>query len=57
MTFDNAEELEKIKEHYPEAELVIRVLADDSYSACRVRPPRTCLFSSLPTRVVGCVLA
>jgi ornithine decarboxylase len=32
MTFDNAGELEKIKNYFPNAKLVIRVAADDSYS-------------------------
>jgi ornithine decarboxylase len=35
MTFDNADELYKIKQHYPTAKLVLRVLADDSRSVCR----------------------
>jgi len=35
MTFDNSDELYKIKEHYPTARLVLRVLADDSRSVCR----------------------
>jgi len=35
MTFDNADELLKIKEHCPEAKLVLRVLTDDSRSVCR----------------------
>jgi len=33
MTFDNATELKKIAELYPESELVLRILADDSLSA------------------------
>eukprot|EP01134_Creolimax_fragrantissima_P006005 CFRG6005T1 len=36
MTFDNEDELAKIKEHYPNARLVLRVLTDDSYSVCRL---------------------
>ncbi|ORX63153.1 hypothetical protein DM01DRAFT_1379678 [Hesseltinella vesiculosa] len=36
MTFDNAEELYKIKQLYPEAELVLRILADDSKSVCQL---------------------
>jgi len=32
MTFDNAEELKKIKTIYPDAELIIRILADDTRS-------------------------
>jgi len=35
VTFDNADELLKIKEHLPEAELVIRLLPDDSGSVMR----------------------
>jgi len=36
MTFDNSEELYKIKEIYPEAELFLRILTDDSQSQCRL---------------------
>lgn len=36
MTFDCKDELAKIKAIYPEAELVIRVLVDDSYSVCKL---------------------
>jgi diaminopimelate decarboxylase len=36
MTFDNEDELEKIAKVYPEAELVLRILADDSHSVCRL---------------------
>lgn len=36
MTFDNAEELYKIKALYPEAELVLRILTDDSNSLCQL---------------------
>jgi len=35
MTFDNADELYKIKDYYPEAELVIRIDVDDSKSICQ----------------------
>ena len=35
MTFDNIDELYKIKESFPNAELVLRILTDDSASACR----------------------
>lgn len=35
MTFDNADELHKVKEHFPEAKMVLRVLTDDSRSVCR----------------------
>lgn len=36
MTFDNADELHKIKKHFPGAELVLRILTDDSASLCRL---------------------
>ncbi|KAJ5565057.1 hypothetical protein N7513_001299 [Penicillium frequentans] len=36
MTFDNADELYKIKTHFPEAELYLRILTDDSTSLCRL---------------------
>ena len=35
MTFDNAEELHKCKKHHPNAQLVLRILTDDSRSVCR----------------------
>eukprot|EP00158_Paraphelidium_tribonemae_P008617 Partr_v1_DN28630_c0_g1_i2_m50063 putative ornithine decarboxylase len=35
MTFDNAEELFKIKTHFPNAELVLRIITDDSRSVCK----------------------
>ncbi|KAG2184993.1 hypothetical protein INT43_000906 [Umbelopsis isabellina] len=36
MTFDNAEELYKIKENFPDAELLLRILTDDSQSVCQL---------------------
>lgn len=36
MTFDNADELYKIKELFPSAELYLRILTDDSASRCRL---------------------
>lgn len=36
MTFDNADELYKIKELFPHAELYLRILTDDSASLCRL---------------------
>jgi len=35
MTFDNADELTKIADVYPEASLVLRIITDDSNSVCR----------------------
>ena len=36
MTFDNADELYKIKRFFPNAELFLRILTDDSTSLCRL---------------------
>jgi ornithine decarboxylase len=36
MTFDNTDELLKIKTCYPDADLVLRILTDDSASLCRL---------------------
>ncbi|KAJ3219786.1 Antizyme inhibitor 1 [Dinochytrium kinnereticum] len=36
VTFDNADELRKIKQHMPNAQLVIRILTDDSKSLCKL---------------------
>jgi ornithine decarboxylase len=36
MTFDNADELYKIQAHFPDAELVLRIMTDDSASLCRL---------------------
>ncbi|VBB75306.1 Putative ornithine decarboxylase [Podospora comata] len=36
MTFDNADELRKIARFYPEAELYLRILTDDTSSLCRL---------------------
>lgn len=36
MTFDNADELYKIKAHFPDADLYLRILTDDSTSLCRL---------------------
>jgi ornithine decarboxylase len=36
MTFDNADELRKIRAFFPDAELVLRILTDDSASLCRL---------------------
>ncbi|TPX06924.1 uncharacterized protein E0L32_011148 [Thyridium curvatum] len=35
MTFDNADELQKIAKLYPDAELFLRIITDDSASLCR----------------------
>ena len=36
MTFDNSDELYKIKRFFPDAELFLRILTDDSTSLCRL---------------------
>ncbi|KAI3651672.1 hypothetical protein MP228_002975 [Amoeboaphelidium protococcarum] len=36
MTFDNADELHKIKLLHPSAQLVLRILTDDSHSVCKL---------------------
>jgi len=35
MTFDNLQELQKIRVHYPEAELFLRIVVDDSGALCQ----------------------
>lgn len=63
MTFDNADELYKIKRVHPNAKLVLRILTDDSKSLCRLglkfgAPLDTCpgllqLAKQLDLNVVG----
>ncbi|KAI5779464.1 pyridoxal-dependent decarboxylase [Geopyxis carbonaria] len=36
MTFDNPEELYKVKKYFPEAKLLLRIATDDSKSLCRL---------------------
>jgi ornithine decarboxylase len=36
MTFDNADELHKVAKLYPEAELLLRIMTDDTSSQCRL---------------------
>jgi ornithine decarboxylase len=36
MTFDNTDELHKCKQHYPNAQLVLRIWTDDSKSQCQL---------------------
>jgi len=35
MTFDNTDELVKIARHFPDAEMILRIITDDSHSLCR----------------------
>jgi len=35
MTFDNIDELVKVAKHYPDAEMILRIITDDSHSLCR----------------------
>ena len=64
MTFDNADELLKVKAHHPSAQLVLRLLPDDSGSVMRFGvkfgaplvhvEPLLQLASSLGLQVLGC---
>ncbi|GAA5860364.1 hypothetical protein JCM8547_003477 [Rhodosporidiobolus lusitaniae] len=36
MTFDNADELAKVRKYHPDARMVLRILTDDSSSLCRL---------------------
>ncbi|KAF0365642.1 ornithine decarboxylase [Gigaspora margarita] len=36
MTFDNSDELYKIKRYFPDAQLVLRILTDDTMSLCKL---------------------
>ncbi|RKO91453.1 ornithine decarboxylase [Blyttiomyces helicus] len=36
MTFDNADELHKIRAHHPAAKMILRILTDDSRSICKL---------------------
>jgi len=42
MTFDNEIELQKVKELFPSAELVLRILVDDSAACCSVSQIKYC---------------
>lgn len=63
MTFDNADELYKIKRAHPQAKIVLRILTDDSKSLCRLglkygAPLDTCpgllaLAAQLDLNVIG----
>jgi len=63
MTFDNADELRKVAEIFPNARMVLRIITDDSQSVCRFSskfgcPLATCkellaLAKSLQLNVVG----
>ena len=63
MTFDNADELYKVKKAFPGAKLVLRILTDDSKSLCRLglkygAPLETCpglltLAAKLELNVIG----
>ncbi|KAK9458621.1 pyridoxal-dependent decarboxylase [Lipomyces oligophaga] len=48
MTFDNAEELHKIKRYFPNAELLLRIVTDDSESLCQFSMKYGAALSSVP---------
>jgi ornithine decarboxylase len=47
MTFDNADELHKVKKYHPKGELVLRILADDSCSLMRFGSKFGCPFDQV----------
>lgn len=49
MTFDNADELHKVKRFHPGAKLVLRILTDDSKSLCRLGLKFGAPLSTCPT--------
>ena len=48
MTFDNADELNKISRVHPRAKLVIRILTDDTKSNCRLGVKFGAALSAVP---------
>lgn len=48
MTFDNADELIKIKKHFPTAQVILRILADDSGSKMRFGSKFGAAYPSVP---------
>jgi ornithine decarboxylase len=55
MTFDSVEELKKIKSIFPEARVVLRILADDSSSVCRLGLKFGAAFGSHTTTLLKAV--
>ncbi|XP_071494772.1 ornithine decarboxylase-like [Diadema antillarum] len=49
MTFDNASELRKVKDVYPEAKLVLRIWAEDPAAYCRLSVKFGCRFHGVPS--------
>jgi len=49
MTFDNVDELVKIARHYPDAEMILRIVTDDSHSLCRFSSKFGAQMKSVPT--------
>ncbi|CEP61601.1 ornithine decarboxylase SPE1 LALA0_S03e06590g [Lachancea lanzarotensis] len=46
-TFDNVEELAKIKKHHPESELLLRIATDDSTAKCRLSTKYGCAMENV----------
>jgi len=49
MTFDNVDELVKIAKHFPDAEMILRIVTDDSHSLCRFSSKFGAVKRSVPT--------
>lgn len=47
-TFDNVDELHKIKKYHPESELLLRIVTDDSTAQCRLSTKYGCDLSDVP---------
>jgi ornithine decarboxylase len=48
MTFDSIEELEKIYNIYPEAQIILRICVDDTNSKCKFNSKFGCLLYNIP---------
>ena len=48
-TFDNVDELYKIKKYHPESELLLRIVTDDSTAQCRLSTKYGCEMEDVPT--------
>lgn len=55
MTFDNEDELNKIAQHYPEAELVLRIITDDSTAMCSLSSKYGARLEDCPELIKRCL--
>jgi len=49
MTFDNVDELVKVAHHFPDAEMILRIITDDSHSLCRFSSKFGAQMRTVPT--------